>query len=66
MMVISMPEGILALKLCTEKKILQIFCAKMVRSVTLFRNEKLKIHFYQASILKLVSELNLGVYVLMY
>ena len=34
-MVISLPKGILALNLCTEKS-LSIFCAKMVRSVTLF------------------------------
>ena len=34
-MVISLPKGILALNLCTEKN-LAIFCAEMVRSVTIF------------------------------
>ena len=64
MMVISLPKDILALNLCTEKN-LSIFCAETVRRVTLFFTMEIGNPFLP-SILKLVSGLNSGVYVLMY
>ena len=59
------PKGVFGSQ-SLHRKNLAIFCAEMVRSVTLFSQWKSKNHFYQASILKLVSGLNSGVYVLMY
>ena len=53
MMVISLPNGILALNLCTETKILQFFVPKWSVVQHFFFTMKTENRFYQVSIFEL-------------